>query len=359
VISGLLAWNSGNVFLGDRDLSYNQNYFQEHLGLCPQHDILYSNLTPYQHIQLIGLLKGMRPSELDKLADQLLASFKLLKVKNKAAGKFSGGMKRRLSLLLATLGDPKIMIMDEPTTGMDPVNRRNVWNFIDKFKDERIVILTTHSMEEAESLGDRISIMKEGLLCAVGDSAHLKNKLAGGYRLHIKCNGEGNGIEIKVIQSIQTIIPTAAVESVSPANVRMLIPASHVPEMFDLTAQFGSNAVEDEKEKEKENENENEKGKEREREKEKENDHSQWGMIADWSVTQMTMEDVFHHLSQDHYAASAQKDIETMQSYNNHPETVFVLETPEGKPALADSGENAKNENVNSVSMTEIKSEDQ
>lgn len=81
-------------------------------------------------------------------------------------------MKRRLSLLLSTIGNPKILLLDEPTTGMDPVNRRHVWNFLDKFKQDRVIIITTHSMEEAEFVGDRTAIMRNGLLWYVKPLLH-------------------------------------------------------------------------------------------------------------------------------------------------------------------------------------------
>ena len=100
--------------------------------------------------------------------------------------KYSGGMRRRLSIAIALLGDPRILFLDEPTTGMDPVTRRRVWSMIKAAKRGRVIILTTHSMEEADVLGDRIGVMSHGQLQALGSSLRLKNKFGAGYKLNIQ-----------------------------------------------------------------------------------------------------------------------------------------------------------------------------
>ena len=92
-------------------------------------------------MELYGGLKGLNPSEIERLVEERLTAVRLYKVRDQRAGTYSGGMKRRLSLVISTIGDPKIVFMDEPTTGMDPVNRRHVWSFIEKFKKGRIIVL--------------------------------------------------------------------------------------------------------------------------------------------------------------------------------------------------------------------------
>ncbi|GIQ91278.1 ABC transporter A, ABCA, partial [Kipferlia bialata] len=99
----------------------------------------------------------------------------------------SGGMRRRLTLCIAFLGAPHIVFLDEPTTGLDPVNRRRVWDLVSRSKThDRTIVLTTHSMEEADTLSDRIGIMAHGTLRCIGSSAHLKRKYGMGYRLDIE-----------------------------------------------------------------------------------------------------------------------------------------------------------------------------
>jgi ABC-type multidrug transport system ATPase subunit len=117
------------------------------MGICPQHDIIFDDLTAREHIQLYAGLKGVPSSEWEQLIEERLEIVKLLSVADVRAGTYSGGylklisMKRRLSLVISTIGDPRIIFMDEPTTGMDPVNRRHVWSFVEKFKTERVIVL--------------------------------------------------------------------------------------------------------------------------------------------------------------------------------------------------------------------------
>ena len=101
------------------------------------------------------------------------------------AGSYSGGMKRRLSVAVALIGDPQVVYLDEPTTGMDPISRRQVWDIIEKAKKGRAIVLTTHSMEEADILGDRIAIMARGAIRCIGSSLRLKQKYGAGYKVSI------------------------------------------------------------------------------------------------------------------------------------------------------------------------------
>lgn len=125
---------------------------------------------------------------LDNLQSELQVVLCLVQVNltyaaQQRAGSFSGGMKRRLSVACALLGDPKLVFLDEPTTGMDPVSRRQVWDIIERAKQGRAIILTTHSMEEADILGDRIAIMARGNLRCLGTSLRLKQKFGAGYQV--------------------------------------------------------------------------------------------------------------------------------------------------------------------------------
>ncbi len=119
--------------------------------------------------------------------DELLESVGLFHVKNALVNNFSGGMKRRLSVAVSSIGNPRIIFMDEPTTGMDPVSRRSVWALIQKLKKNKLVILTTHAMEEADILSDRIAIVCDGKLKCVGSPLYLKNTFGDGYRITIVC----------------------------------------------------------------------------------------------------------------------------------------------------------------------------
>ncbi|KAI8833374.1 hypothetical protein BC829DRAFT_426391 [Chytridium lagenaria] len=169
----------------------------------------YSVSTQIEHILLYAGLKGIAWNDIAKLVDERLESVKLSKVRDNKAATYSGGMKRRLSMVISTIGDPKIIYLDEPTTGMDPVNRRHVWSFIENFKKDRVIILTTHSMEEADILGDRIAVMSHGRLRAIGSSLSLKKKYGAGYRVSLVVDPER--IE-EAKREVNSRIPSATME---------------------------------------------------------------------------------------------------------------------------------------------------
>ena len=112
----------------------------------------------------------------------------LLESANLAVGKYSGGMRRRMSVALSTIGEPKVILMDEPTTGMDPVSRRQVWDLIQNMKKGRVIVMTTHAMEEAELLSDKLAVLNHGEVACVGTPLQLKNLLGKGYRVSLVCN---------------------------------------------------------------------------------------------------------------------------------------------------------------------------
>jgi len=125
-------------------------------------------------------------------------------------------MKRRLSVAIAAIGNPVLIYLDEPTTGLDPMSRREIWNAIQRLKKERVVILTTHSMEEADILGDRIGVMAHGKLKCVGTGLHLKNKFGLGYRLNLTTEAH-NQEELK--NMVSKAIPNAELIAATGGNL--------------------------------------------------------------------------------------------------------------------------------------------
>ncbi|KAF9207623.1 ATP-binding cassette sub- A member 1 [Haplosporangium sp. Z 27] len=185
MLSGLTKATGGDASFYGLSMNSEMAEIRSMMGVCPQHDILFGDLTAKEHIELYAGLKNVPKHDIPRLTEERLKAVRLWQVKDKLSHTYSGGMKRRLSMVISTLGDPKIIFLDEPTTGMDPTNRRHVWSFIEKFKQGRIIILTTHSMEEADILGDRICVMAHGRLRAIGNSIHLKNKFGAGYRISL------------------------------------------------------------------------------------------------------------------------------------------------------------------------------
>jgi ABC-type multidrug transport system ATPase subunit len=158
---------------------------QKILGYCPQHDILWEELTPEEHLEIYSVFKGIPNEKQNSLIQDTLNEVELSKVRNQLVSTFSGGMKRRVSLAISCIGNPKIIFLDEPTTGLDPLTRLGIWKLIENMKKNRVIVLTTHSMFEADALSDRIAIMKNGQLKCIGNSIYLKNQYGKGYYINI------------------------------------------------------------------------------------------------------------------------------------------------------------------------------
>jgi len=153
------------------------------MGVCPQFDVLWGEMTAREHLELFAALKGLPRAQWQSTSSELLERTKLTPAADRRSSGFSGGMKRRLSVGIALIGDPEVVYLDEPTTGMDPITRRYVWDIILEAKAGRAIVLTTHSMEEADVLADNITIIAKGRLRCFGSSLRLKNKFGTGYRI--------------------------------------------------------------------------------------------------------------------------------------------------------------------------------
>jgi ABC-type multidrug transport system ATPase subunit len=181
MLTGLFRPSSGTATIYGLDLE--EDAVRSLIGVCPQHDVLWSELTAREHLLLFARVKGIPSYLIDSEVHDKLQLVGLDHVANEKAGSFSGGMKRRLSVAVSCIGDPKLIFLDEPSSGLDPVNKRKIWRMIEGLKTDRAIVLTTHSMEEAEVLSDRLAIMAFGKVRAIGDSLHLKNKYGDGYRI--------------------------------------------------------------------------------------------------------------------------------------------------------------------------------
>ena len=174
IIAGEIPATSGDVSLFGVSVSQHPATVQSMIGVCRQDDYLYPDLTAREHLELYGGLRGVSPDRLGEVVDEWLESVDLSLVGDDFTSTYSGGMKRRLSVALATIGEKPLLIFDEPTTGMDPSSRRFVWKHIDSIKKDRVVLLTTHAMEEADLLADMVFIMRRGAISAQGSPLSLK-----------------------------------------------------------------------------------------------------------------------------------------------------------------------------------------
>lgn len=180
---GLTKPTSGTAYVHGLDIRTDMDGIYTSMGVCPQHDLLWETLTGREHLLFYGRLKNLTGSALTEAVEESLKSVNLFNggVADKQAGKYSGGMKRRLSVAISLIGDPKVVYMDEPSTGLDPASRNNLWNVVKRAKQDRAIILTTHSMEEAEVLCDRLGIFVDGSLQCMGNPKELKGRYGGSY----------------------------------------------------------------------------------------------------------------------------------------------------------------------------------
>ena len=166
---------------------------QAALGVCPQFDALYHALTAREHVHLVAAIRGIPSATWSEVTDDLLDRVGLIMQADESVGTYSGGMRRRLSVALALVGRPPVVILDEPTTGMDPISRRQVWDLIYRVKQSCAVILTTHSMEEAERLSDQVMVYTRGEVTSRGSPLQLKHFFVAPHQLHVTYFGGSTG----------------------------------------------------------------------------------------------------------------------------------------------------------------------
>lgn len=185
ILVGLIGSTSGTATINGLDVATKLNEVRKFIGFVPQYDILYPDLTVEEHIQFYGWLKGLSTSQIWSKADLLLKQFDLEDTKKTVATKLSGGQKRKLSVISAYMGNPEVVILDEPTSGVDPFSRRSIWDIVNLNRKNTTTILSTHYMEEADVLGDRIAIISLGELKCAGSGMYLKNRYGQGYRITV------------------------------------------------------------------------------------------------------------------------------------------------------------------------------
>ena len=211
MLSGLIEPTYGTAYVAQYSIRDEMDRIHGVLGVCPQHDLLWESMTAEEHLYFYGRLKRLSGKKLKAAVAKTLDDLHLTYVKSRKAGQFSGGMKRRLSIGMAMIGDPQVIFLDEPTTGLDPKNRRDIWAILARAKRKynASIILTTHSMEEADALSDRIAIMAAGKVQCVGTSNHLKTKFATGYRLSISMHPDFVPEAPAAVAMVQALIPEA------------------------------------------------------------------------------------------------------------------------------------------------------
>uniref|UniRef100_A0A9J7XKM2 P-type phospholipid transporter n=1 Tax=Cyprinus carpio carpio TaxID=630221 RepID=A0A9J7XKM2_CYPCA len=183
ILTGLFPPTAGTIYVKGMDIRTDMDMIRRTLGVCPQHNVLFDILTVEEHVWFYGRMKGMSMGEVKKEINSLLEDVGLQHKRHEQTKNLSGGMQRKLSVAIAFIGGSKVVVLDEPTAGVDPYSRRGIWDLLLKYRQGRTIILSTHYMDEADLLGDRIAIISQGKLCCCGTPLFLKARLGTGYYL--------------------------------------------------------------------------------------------------------------------------------------------------------------------------------
>ncbi len=177
ILDGIMKPTKGTVTIAGFDVTMNIDAIKKMIGLCPQEASVFKFLSARENIELFGNLHSVSKEKLEERTDALLDLLGLAEASKRKAGGYSGGMLRKLNLIIALISDPKIAFLDEPTVGMDARARRKTWEFIGSLKDKKkTIILTTHYIEEAEALSDRVGIIDYGKLVELGTPKELMER---------------------------------------------------------------------------------------------------------------------------------------------------------------------------------------
>lgn len=176
MLSCLIQPTKGNAFLNGKSIISDPTQVKKMIAVSPQETAVAPNLTVKENLELMCGIHSFSKDKTTRKVTDLSKQFDLISILNKRAGKLSGGWKRRLSIVMALISEPEILFLDEPTLGLDVIVRSDLWEIICSLKGKVTIILTTHYMEEAQALSDRIGIMKDGRLLVIGTADELKEK---------------------------------------------------------------------------------------------------------------------------------------------------------------------------------------
>uniref|UniRef100_A0A665TKW0 ATP-binding cassette sub-family A member 2 n=1 Tax=Echeneis naucrates TaxID=173247 RepID=A0A665TKW0_ECHNA len=219
ILTGLFPPTSGSATIYGHDIRTEMERIRQNLGMCPQHNVLFDKLSVEEHLWFYSRLKGMDEEDIRKEMDKMIVDLELSNKRHSLVQTLSGGMKRKLSVAIAFVGGSRAVILDEPTAGVDPYARRAIWDLILKYKQGRTILLSTHHMDEADLLGDRIAIISHGKLKCCGSPLFLKSTYGDGYKLTlVKKQSEGSQL-----QPPSSLSPSSSLSPCSEARVTQFI----------------------------------------------------------------------------------------------------------------------------------------
>ncbi len=202
------------------------------IGVCPQHDALFMHMTPTENIYLFARLRGIPEKDIEKMCCNLLRLVKMEPHAHVLCGKLSGGNKRKISLVVSLIGVPPVIFMDEPSSGMDIIAKRFFWRVIEALRSEHAIILTTHSMEEAESVCSRVGIIVDGKMKCLGSLQRIKSVYGTGYDVQLK-----PGLEIQVPKCksfMETNLPASILVEEHGRTLKYTVPRESVASVSSI-----------------------------------------------------------------------------------------------------------------------------
>ncbi|CAG0897380.1 unnamed protein product [Darwinula stevensoni] len=205
MMTGAELMTSGASYILGYDLEKQRSKYLFHVGYCPQFDALVDLMTGKETLLMYARLRGIPKSVMGTHVNTLIDKLGLTEYKDKYCGTYSGGNKRKLSTAIAMVGEPTLLFLDEPTSGVDPVSRRNIWQaLIDCTNNGQSIVLTSHSMEECESLCHRLGIMVNGRFRCLGNPQYLKDKFCQGYSIKVKTKMSASEEDIATLEAFIT-----------------------------------------------------------------------------------------------------------------------------------------------------------
>lgn len=241
IMVGLLHPTSGKVFINGKEVHKVE---KGTIGICPQELVLWDFLTCKESLMLMGEMYDVPRDELEKRVEKLLKDLFLTDKADTVVTKLSGGMKRRLNLAMAVVHQPEIVLLDEPSEGLDPQSRRVLWNYIRSLRDDegKTVILTTHLMDEADRLSDRIAIIDHGKLLKLDTPTNLKKEIGEGDVVEMKLSPPEKNQEVATLLSVMEDVHSA-VEVDGSLNVRAMDAVGKLPKIIDAVEKAGCHVL--------------------------------------------------------------------------------------------------------------------
>eukprot|EP00842_Homolaphlyctis_polyrhiza_P002119 jgi/Hompol1/2908/HPOL_006223-RA len=242
MLTGLLPPTSGDAVVEGRSVLSGSRP-SGLLGVCPQQDTIFPTLTIRETLALYAGIKNVPLRSVKHQIDETIASIGLVEKQNALSGSLSGGQKRRLSVGIAFIGGSRIVILDEMSSGVDPVSRRGLWDIVQKNKQGRTILLTTHFLDEAEALSDQIAIMAEGKLRCIGSSMFLKQHFGVGYTLVVVYKSAATQRQIdSLTATVTSIVPHAELGVTAGGEIQFRLPSRESARFGHLIRMLGTNA---------------------------------------------------------------------------------------------------------------------